>query len=216
MTADVVPPSPEAARHQAERRRYWDAVARESPDHRGWSSYYHRRLRARYQYWVAPGQRVLEVGCGAGDLLAALEPSYGVGIDFSAAMLDRARQRHPHLHFIEADAHEFATDERFDVIVVSDLINDAWDVQAIFERLATVSTPRTRLIINTYSRLWEPLLALAGALGLARPVLHQNWLATADVRGLLALAGFEVVHHERDMLWPVQTPVIAAFVNKFL
>ena len=213
MTPTATSPAGAAA-HAAQRRRHWDDVARTSAGHAGWSSYYHRRLRSIYQYWVTPGQRVLELGCGTGDLLAALEPAVGVGIDFSTDMLAKARERHPHLRFLEADAHDFALSETFDVIILSDLINDAWDVQAILERVAAVSTPHTRVIINTYSRLWEPLLAIAGALGLARPVLHQNWLAVADVRGLLSLAHFEVVHHSREILWPVNTPLLAAFFNK--
>lgn len=213
MSAAVSGPSREAQHHRDERIRHWERVAQTAPGEPGWSAYYHRRLQAIYRYWVAPGQRVLEVGCGRGDLLAALKPAYGVGVDFSSAMLAQARARHPHLTFIEADAHEFTSNDQFDVIIVSDLINDVWDVQAVFEQLAKVSTPRTRVIVNTYSRLWEPLLALAGALGLARPVLHQNWLAVDDVRGLLALAGFEVVHHDRDMVWPMDTPVLARLFN---
>ena len=51
-----------------------------------------RRINAAYhaddhkfmRFLIPPGKRVLEVGCGTGDLLAALEPSYGVGIDFGA------------------------------------------------------------------------------------------------------------------------------------
>ena len=37
------------------------------------------------QFLIPPGKRVLELGCGRGDLLAALKPSYGVGIDFGTA-----------------------------------------------------------------------------------------------------------------------------------
>ena len=62
-----------------------------------------------------------------------------------------------------------ALDEKFDFIILSDLVNDLWDVQQIFERLAAVCTPQTRIIINFYSRLWELPLALARKLGASRP-----------------------------------------------
>lgn len=41
------------------------------------------------RFLVPPGKRILELGCGRGDLLAALKPSYGVGVDFSARLLPR-------------------------------------------------------------------------------------------------------------------------------
>ena len=70
--------------------------------------YYQQLLRKQYAFWVPPGLRVLEVGCGLGDLLAAVKPARGVGVDFSPAMIALARQRHPELEFQVADAAEFA------------------------------------------------------------------------------------------------------------
>ncbi len=45
---------------------------------------YHEDDRKFMKFLIPPGKRVLELGCGRGDLLAALKPSYGVGIDFGA------------------------------------------------------------------------------------------------------------------------------------
>ena len=56
-----------------QRQEYWDEVAR-SPETKGWNKYYHKRLPKIYQFLVAPGQKIVEVGCGRGDLLAALKP----------------------------------------------------------------------------------------------------------------------------------------------
>ena len=77
--------------------------------------------------------------------LAALAPSVGVGVDFSDEALGRARGRHPDLRFVYADVHELDLDETFDVIILSDLINDLWDVQTVLQRVARYATPRTRL-----------------------------------------------------------------------
>ena len=88
------------------RRSHWDAVARKMESWTGWGKAYHKRLAQIYGFWVAPGQRVLEVGCGSGDLLAALRPSCGVGVDFSTEMVQRARTLHPDIEFIEADGHD--------------------------------------------------------------------------------------------------------------
>src|SRR5436305_8244819 len=52
------------------------------------------------RFLIPRGKRVLELGCGRGDLLAALEPSHGVGVDFSARAIATARARHRGLSFV--------------------------------------------------------------------------------------------------------------------
>ncbi len=191
-------------------------MARAAHSGPGWAGAYHRRLADVHRAWIAPGQRVLEVGCGAGDLLAACAPSFGVGVDFSSAMVERARARHPALHFAVADAHALPLRGAFDVVILSDLVNDLWNVQDALEQVAHVCAPHTRVLVSSHNKLWEPLLAAALRLGLARPVLHQNWLAASDLRGLLNLAGFEVVRESRENLLPLDVPLLAPVLNRGL
>jgi SAM-dependent methyltransferase len=196
---------------------HWDSVARKMDHWSGWGGAYHQRLTQVYRFLVPEGCRVLEVGCGRGDLLAALKPADGVGVDFSPAMLERARQRHPGLHYVLADAHDLAAVEgSFDFILLSDLVNDLWDIQAVLAQLARLSQPRTRLIINSHSRLWELPLSLAQRLDLAKPRLGQNWLTPVDIAGLLQLSGFEVVRHWPEILWPLPLPLLSGLCNRYL
>jgi ubiquinone/menaquinone biosynthesis C-methylase UbiE len=203
-------------RYQQVRQAHWDGVARRLDHWHGWGGYYHQRLTQVYQSLVAPGQRVLELGCAQGDLLAALEPGLGVGVDFSAEMIKRAAQRHPDLYFIQADAHALSMDQKFDYIILSDLVNDLWDVQTVFEQIARLATPRTRVMLNSYSRLWELPLAVAEQLGLAKPNLDQNWLTVEDIAGLLYLADFEVIRHWPEIIWPLPAPFLDTFLNRFV
>jgi SAM-dependent methyltransferase len=209
---------PAGKRYREERAAHWDAVARRWRGRSGLAGAYHRRLRRIYRYLAPPGLRVLEIGCGTGDLLAALEPAAGVGIDLSAEMVRQAAERHPGLRFLQADAHDLAPlqGETFDVVVLSDLVNDAWDVQRLLRQIAPLTHPRTRLILNIYSRLWELPLALAARLGLARPALYQNWLTVADVRSLLRLAGFRTIRSWAEVMLPLPIPLLAPFCNRFL
>src|SRR6516225_2588910 len=92
-----------AQRYKASRVEHWDRLTRDLGRRRGWGHAYHRRLAAVYRSLIPPGRRVLEVGCGHGDLLAALRPSVGVGIDFSAEAVARAEAAHPDLTFLHAD-----------------------------------------------------------------------------------------------------------------
>ncbi len=202
--------------YQQARIAHWNAVARQVDVWTSWGGYYHQRLAQVYKFLVAPGQRVIELGCGRGDLLATLNPAEGVGVDFSSEMIRRATQRHPELRFIEADVHKLDLDEKFDVIILSDLINDLWDVQTVFEQMAELANPHSRIIINSYSRLWEPPLAVAERLRLAKPNLYQNWLTVEDIAGLLNLANLEVIRHWQEILWPLPIPLLDIFFNRFM
>jgi ubiquinone/menaquinone biosynthesis C-methylase UbiE len=116
--------------YQQARIKHWDVVANKRDHWRGAGSWYHRRLNQIYQFLITPGQRVLEIGCGIGDLLAELQPARGVGVDFSPEMITRARAKHPALEFVQADAHNLAGIKGpFDVVIFSDAVNDLWDVQ---------------------------------------------------------------------------------------
>jgi SAM-dependent methyltransferase len=217
------PPSPlqpspdpfgsERLAYRQERQAHWDSTARAFEGRRPTGSYYHHRLAETYRQLIPAGQRVLEVGCGNGDLLAALEPAEGVGIDFSAEMIARARARHPSLTFLEQDALEMSLEGPFDAVVLSDLVNDLWDVQGLLERLRSICVPSTRVVVNTWSRVWAAPLAVARRAGLARPTLRQNWLTVEDLRNLLDLEGFETLRSFQDVLWPFRAPVIAPFCN---
>lgn len=202
--------------YQGERRAHWDGVARWMDGRRGLGGAYQRRLAEVYRFLVPKGSRVLEVGCARGDLLAALEPSEGVGFDFSEEMVARARARHPHLRFERQDAHELEVEGEFDYIILSDVVNDLWDAQRVFERLGRIATPRTRLVMNFYNRLWEWPLSAARRAGLARPNLLQNWFTVEDVSGLLALADFEVIRRREEVLLPLPLPPLSTLANRYL
>jgi SAM-dependent methyltransferase len=195
---------------------HWDVVARSLDRVDRWNRGYHSRLHEIYRWLIPPGQRVLEIGCGPGDLLAAVQPRTGAGVDFSPEMIRVARQRHPELRFVVGDAHELDLGETFDWILLSDLVDDVWDVQEVFARARAHAGPHTRIVLNFYSRLWEAPLRLVKRLGGARPMLDQSWLTFEDVDNLLELSGCEVVRHSTEILWPLRTPFVAPFFNRVL
>jgi SAM-dependent methyltransferase len=178
--------------------------------------YYHRLLKRHYAFLVPPGLRVLEVGCGLGDLLATVRPERGLGVDFSPAVADLARNRHPHLEFQVAEAMDFTTKDKFDYLLLSDLVNDLPDVQALLARLQDFSHPGTRLVINFFNNLWRPILAAAEKTGAKAPTLAQNWLARGDMKNLLHLAEWEVIKEEARILWPLRVPLLAPLLNRWL
>jgi SAM-dependent methyltransferase len=192
---------------QASRRRhryYYDAVA--------------RVLQAR----IPAGQRVLDLGCGAGHLLSALRPSYGVGIDVSAPAVEEARKQAQgaHLHFFEGDAADRRLLSQvggpFDVVLLVNVVTHLTDVQRTLESLHPVCHDRTRVFIYSYSRLWQPFLRLAELLGLKFRQPPEAWLPPEEVESMLRLADFEVVRRDRQLVCPMYVPVLADLVNGYL
>lgn len=178
--------------------------------------YYQSRLAEIYQFLIPPGMRVLELGCAQGDLLSAVHPAYGIGIDFSSEMINRGKAKHANLKFVEADVHNFDLGEKFDYIICADLVNDLWDVQEVFNAIARHAHSGSRIIVNAYSRLWELPRRLAEKLGLLKAQLPQNWLTASDIADIFHLAGLELIRTWPEILWPLRTPGLDAFANRYL
>ena len=195
---------------------HWDRLGASAASLVDLGHAYHRRLIRIYQSQVPANQRVLEIGCSQGDLLAALQPAFGVGVDFSQEMVRRAAQRHPQLSFFQADAHVLDLGEPFDVIIMSDLVNDLWDVELAFRQLKKLTKQRSRLILNFYSQIWELPLGIARATGLAKPLLEQNWLTVDDIENLLRLADFEVTRDWSEVLLPIDVQPLEQLANRYL
>ncbi len=195
----------------------FDAIEASRHRHR----YYYDALARAVSSRVPPGSRVLEIGCGTGDLLAALKPSFGVGVDLSRRAVDAARARHVdrRLHFLEGDASDPQTLARlsgpFDAIVIVNVVTLLEDVQQLLRNVHAVCHPRTRILVYSYSRLWQPVLRLAELLGLKTQQPPEGWLPPEEIRNMLALADFEVIRGDAHVLCPAGIPVLADFLNKY-
>ena len=172
------------------------------------------------RFLIPPGKRVLELGCGRGDVLAALRPSYGVGVDLSPRTIAKAIELHPDLHFVPGDAEDPATLSSitgpFDYVVIADTIGMFEDIDATLRRVHDLCDPSTRIVISYYSHLWEPILKLAELFGLKSPQRQINYIATADFRNLMDIADFEVISQEQRQLIPIRLFGLGPLINRFI
>jgi SAM-dependent methyltransferase len=203
-------------------RAYFDRIA---PELDRWSrrnDYYYRDLARLHQFIIPPGSRVLEVGCGTGDLLNATAPAVGVGIDFAPAIAAIARQKYPDLHIYALDAEtlepaQLAPEHRqFDYIVLAGSLGYLSDIQVVLQRLQPFCQPSTRLILTFHNYLWEPLLGFAERIGQRRPQPPQNWLGMDDVANLLTVTGYRPLKRGSRFLCPKYVPGIAGLINRWL
>jgi SAM-dependent methyltransferase len=212
------PPVTTSARKQ-QIRRLADASACERRSWIARAAFFHSEDLLYLKFLIGEGSRVLELGCGTGHLLAALKPSYGVGVDISDGMIAQARKAHPFLTFFTGDIEDEDFVRQlpgpFDFIVVVDTLGELDDCQAMFEHLHCLCTHSTRLVIGYFSHLWYPALKLAEATGLKMPQPPQNILSPSDVCALAALADFEPVKGERRMLAPERLLGLGRLINRF-
>ncbi len=178
--------------------------------------FYHRTLQKHFSFIIPVGSRVLELGCATGDLLNAVKPSVGVGVDFSQNMLAIAENKYPNLQFVHADAAEYSTSLEFDYIIISDLLSSLWDIQAVLHNLKKLVSPRTKIVISDYNYLWEPTLKMGEYLGIKAKQPLQNWLTVKDLENVLELEDFEIIKVDRKLLFPKYIPGINLLFNVFL
>jgi glycosyltransferase involved in cell wall biosynthesis/SAM-dependent methyltransferase len=197
-------------------RDHYDRLAAERDHWYRRNTYYHSEVETRLKALIPPGSSVLELGCGTGNLLAALQSGRGMGIDLSPRMIETARANHPRLAFEVADAETFGVDEPFDYVVASDLIGELGDINAMFECVQQVSHGSSKLMLTFHSPTLEAVLRTAQRMGLAMAPFRQNWVGATTARALLALSDMRVVHEEHSLLMPVSIPVLSAATNRAL
>ena len=204
-------------------REYFETIATRRHRWKKRNAFYHKSLEKYFAFSIPEGSRVLEIGCGTGDLLAAVKPSFGVGVDFSSKMVEIAVSQHPDLLFRVHDIEENGfidqldeSDQQFDYIILSDLVHILWDVQKALGNLKKFCTPSTRIIISNYNFLWEPILQFTELVGLKQRSFNPNWLSFNDMDNLLGIEGYQVITSTQKLLFPKYIPIINFLFNKFL
>lgn len=216
-------PSPPNGCSSRRKERIRELANRLAEDRDSWiqrNEYYHAHDLEYMQFLVPPGKRILDLGCGNGSLLSALQPSRGVGVDFSTRAIELAKEHHPDLEFhlgdIEADAIARDIAGPFDVIILSDTIGCVEDVQATLASLHRWCLPTSRVIISYWSKLWAPILKAAEAIGDHMPSVEENWLGPRDIVSVLALADFQAIHIEWRQLIPKRAAGVGDIVNRYV
>ena len=181
------------------------------------SCYYKSLLAHRYNLLISPESRVLEIGCGEGELLSQIKANTRIGIDLSPVQVARGRKLYPELDLrVGAGESLQIEDDPFDIIIISDTLNEAADVEEMLRRLHRFSHCGTRLIINIYNTLWYPFLAIARSAGIASPRPTSSWLSRQDVINLCALADWEIFKSYGQILLPVPLGLLSGFVNRWV
>jgi SAM-dependent methyltransferase len=192
---------------------YFDAIAHKKPSRSWFSRHYWKEISNFCGYFSHEDFSVLEVGCGTGDLLAAIPAKTKTGIDFSLAMIEAAKSKYTGIDFQVMEAENIALENKYDLIILSNLIGYLDDIQAVLEQLHRVSHPNTKVIVTYYNSAWEPLLKFGEFIGIKTKTPTQNWLTQHDINNLLFISGFGTYRNARRMLVPIWIPLVSWLFN---
>jgi SAM-dependent methyltransferase len=199
-------------------REYFESIA---PVWDYWhqkNSFYHRKMTDLIRGMVPPRAKILELGCGTGDLLALLDPAAAIGLNVAEALTALARRKHPELQFetVEVDQTKVAENFMPDYVVLNNMLDYVYDVWDLLENLRPAVTDQTLVVMTSTNPLWGPILRLASRIGQRVPDSPRNFITNRDIRSVLELQGFDVVEEGLALAVPRRVPLLAAILNALL
>ncbi|HUK37310.1 MAG TPA: methyltransferase domain-containing protein [Vicinamibacterales bacterium] len=174
------------------------------------------RVQAIQRIGIAPGDRILEVGVGTG-INACLYPRdcSVTGIDLSAPMLEKARERfarkgvrNVRLHEMDAAALKFA-DDTFDIVYAPYVISVVPDPVAVVHEMIRVCRPAGRVVFLNHFRSENLVLARLER-AIAPFAVHIGFKSDLDLPAFLAQASLNPVSIEKvnfPRIWSLVTCV---------
>lgn len=195
-------------------KRHFDHIAKLYDKYKEKNWYYYDHLKRFIDENVPKWKKVVEIGCGTGELLNHTRPSYGLGIDISERMIEKARSKFPHLEFITKEIEGIDVTEKFDYVLMIDLIDhihDIWEVLAATERLVKEGSI---LCIATINPLWQPVFTVAEALKLKMPEGPHNFVPMGDIINLLQVFDYSIVKKQMRFLIPKKIPFLSEEINR--
>jgi len=195
-------------------KKHFNSIAKDYDYYKKKNSYYYSNLKKLLASLIPPGKKVLDVGCGTGDLLIHLKPKYGVGVDISNRMIKVAKAKHRGRKSII-----FSTkwpEEKFEYVFMSDVIEHLDKPHEVINKIADL-LKKDGVFINTMANpIWEPLLLLAEKLGLKMPEGEHDRIEKSELERIIEKCGLKVVGHDYKLLMPIYIPLLTEFVNKHL
>ena len=157
------------------------------------------RLVARDQMGIEPDDRILEVGVGTG-INTSLYPSncHITGIDLSASMLDKARERVArqglsNVRLLEMDAARLTfADDTFDIVYAPYLVSVVPDPVQVVREMRRVCKPGGKIIILNHFRSANPVLSRIER-ALSPFTVHIGFKSDLDLPGFLAQADLQPI-----------------------
>ena len=172
-----------------------------------------------YKHLIPTNSQILEIGCGDGSLLEKLKPLSAVGIDISnVAIQNGLNKNYKNIDLFCFDSFvnfKLENKKSFDYIIISDLVNDLYDIDEFLKLLGNYCNENTKIIFNFFSNIWKLPRDICEKFGLCDKLEDQNWIDPYDLQNLLNLNNFEIISKKTEILFPLDD-FLSKFLNKYL
>lgn len=200
--------------NSAEVKNHFNKIAPKYDAYKSNNKFYYKNLKDIVCNLVPRNSKVMEVGCGTGDILVSTKPKYGYGVDISPEMIRIAKAKHANKNKIH-----FSTvypNEKFEYIFMSDVVEHLAMPQSTF-RVVSKHLKKDGVFINTMANpIWEPLLIFWEKMGWKMPEGDHNRISTDEVARIMESVGIKTVAVDNFLLMPVYIPFVTVVVNKYL
>ena len=198
--------------------RHWDQVAETYARRKDENRDYFDALKALFCAALpqAGSWRILEVGCGNGDVLGSLAPRFGLGVDLSEGMIAVARRRHAgcrNLQFQVGDAEDLSEADMYDAVILPDLLEHVPNWRRVLSQGAACLRPGGRLALSTPNPLWAPALYVLERTGLKMPEGPHRFVGLKAIVRHLSQLGLVNVRAANHLLIPKNVGAFTAPLN---
>lgn len=197
-------------------KKHFDTIALNYDEYQKRNWYYHKTIERIYKSIIPKRQIVIELGSATGALLNAVEPRIGLGVDFSVRMIEISQKKYPHLRFIQDDIESFQSEQRFDYMIMSNVLDHVEDIWQVFDNAKRCLNEDAKIIITTVNPVWEPIFRLGNKFGLKTPDTTRNFITNKDIVNLLRLHDLDVIKEGLKFFIPKKIPLIAPLFNFFI
>ena len=194
-------------------KNHFDLIAKDYDKWKKKNAYYYNSIKSLIGKVVRTRSKVLDVGCATGEILASTNPAEGVGIDISPELIGIARSKFPQHTFICSSIEKFQYQEKFDYIIMVDLMDHVYDVMDVFKSLYKFCHPRTKIILTTINPWWEPVLSFMEKIGAKMPEGPHNFIEKRNLTKLIELLDFSISYSGYILLFPKRIPGLSYLAN---
>ena len=201
---------------QEEVSKHFDLIASDYDRYKQNHGYYHNALKRGLKSLIKPEASILDWGCGTGDILAFLKPSYGVGFDISSEMVKLAERKFKKARNLSFVGSQNQISGVFNYIVMVDVIEHLTNPQETFKDLSRFASKSTRIVVCFVGPLWSPIIWILGLLKPKTPEGPHKRIDKNEVMKYFRAAGFRLLEDQsfRIFPWLPISPISVLVVEK--
>jgi 2-polyprenyl-3-methyl-5-hydroxy-6-metoxy-1,4-benzoquinol methylase len=201
-------------------REHWNEQAADYSAAKERNAAYFSALQKLFDRAVEPAfrGRVLEAGCGTGEVLAFLEPESGVGVDISERMIDEASRRfadRDELSFAVGEAEHLGDHGEFDAVISADVLEHVPDWGGFVDAMVGACRTGGIVAIATPSPRWALPLWILEKLNMKMPEGPHLFVPLRAIATRLEANGCRVVRRGTHQMVPARLAGLGPRLSTF-